>query len=125
MRTTFSSTSGFQFRVTSTSPGKICHLEPSDSSTKWLSECFVILIGIPRLSDFVGLIALFHSTSLEESGVGGVLFDVGGIALLGRVLHAVRALRCVALGLCIQLRPLGALVARWDWRHFAQSNAPC
>src|ERR1700722_11349285 len=44
MRTTFRSASGCQFKVTSTSPGNICHLEPSASSTRWLSLCLRILI---------------------------------------------------------------------------------
>src|ERR1700687_593328 len=38
MGTTESSFSGVQSRVMSSSPGKICHREPSSSSTMWLSE---------------------------------------------------------------------------------------
>jgi hypothetical protein len=34
MRTSFKSVSGCQFSVTSRSPGKICHLDPSSSSTR-------------------------------------------------------------------------------------------
>ena len=55
--------------------------------------------------------ALFHSPSLEETGIRGVLLDIGGIALFGGI-H---------FGFC--LRPLfayfgivtGALVA-FDWQ---------
>src|ERR1700688_1609299 len=40
-----SSVSGFQPRVRSRSPGKICHREPSSSSTMWLSEWDRILMA--------------------------------------------------------------------------------
>ena len=36
MRTSFRSVSGRQFSVMSRSPGKICHFDPSSSSTRWL-----------------------------------------------------------------------------------------
>jgi hypothetical protein len=77
---------------------RVRHLETSDSPP----------------SDFriAGSTASLHSASLEESGVSCVLLDIGCVALLGRVLHAVSALRCVALSLTLQFGPLGAPVAR-------------
>jgi hypothetical protein len=42
--TTVRSVSGRQSSVMSTSPGKICQVEPSSSSTTWLSECDRIFI---------------------------------------------------------------------------------
>jgi len=42
---TESSVSGFQSKVRSRSPGKICHREPSSSSTRWLSEWDRILVA--------------------------------------------------------------------------------
>ena len=45
MGTTESSVSGVQSRVRSRSPGKICHREPSSSSTMWLSEWDRILVA--------------------------------------------------------------------------------
>jgi len=45
MGTTESSVSGVQSRVRSRSPGKICHREPSSSSTMWLSEWDRILMA--------------------------------------------------------------------------------
>ena len=62
---------------------------------------------------------LLYPPPLEEAGVGGVLLDVGGVALLGRILHSMIFLGGVAVCICIELRAFGALITGWDRRHFA------
>lgn len=56
---------------------------------------------------------LLHTSSFEESRVGRVLLDVGGIALLGRIYFAL-SLRRVLVGFGIVP---GALVASIGGRH--------
>jgi len=67
---------------------------------------------------------LFDPPSLEEAGIGSVLLDVGGVALLGCILYPVIFFRGVALCVRIELGALGALIAWWDGRHFTHVEIP-
>jgi hypothetical protein len=67
---------------------------------------------------------LFDPPSLEEASIGGVLLDVGGVALLGYILYPVIFFRVVALCLRIELGAFGALITWWDRRHFTHVEIP-
>src|SRR5258705_3788548 len=67
MGKSLTSVSGFHCRVTSRSPGKICHFVPSSNSTIWLSECAVIFIGCPAW--------IAHSKQVVRTGFGSALCD--------------------------------------------------
>jgi hypothetical protein len=62
--------------------------------------------------------ALFHTPSLEKSGVRGVLLDIGGIALLRRILNIVVPLRRVLVRLGMVTGTLLAAIGGWHRRHF-------
>jgi hypothetical protein len=68
MRTSFNSTSVCQFNVKSMSPGKIYHLEPSSSLTRWLSECLRIFIVKPQAG--TPLLSYKTGSNGEMSGRG-------------------------------------------------------
>jgi hypothetical protein len=67
---------------------------------------------------------LFDPPSLEEASIGGVLLDVGGVALLGYILYPVIFFRVVALCLRIELGAFGTLITWWDRRHFTHVEIP-
>ena len=60
---------------------------------------------------------LLHASSLEKTGIGRVLLDVGGVALLSGVdFTLVSGSILVHSG--VVTRPLVTAVGRWHWRHF-------
>jgi hypothetical protein len=61
--------------------------------------------------------ALFHTPSLEKSGVRRVLPDIGGLALLRRILDMV-VLRRILVHLGMVASTLLAAIGGWHWRHF-------
>src|ERR1700712_112962 len=63
-------------------------------------------------------LALFHASSLEESGIRRVLLDIGGIALLGRILNIVVSLRRILVHLGMVTGTLWAAIGGWHRRHF-------
>src|ERR1700729_835149 len=58
--------------------------------------------------------SLLHAPSLEKPGIGGVLLDVGGIALLGQILDIFVPLRGVLVDLGVIAGALGAAIAGRD-----------
>jgi hypothetical protein len=62
--------------------------------------------------------ALFHTPSLEKSGVRRVLLDIGGIALLCRILNIVVPLRRILVRLGMVTSTLLAAIGGWHRRHF-------
>jgi hypothetical protein len=73
--TTESSVSGFQPSVTSRSPGKICHREPSSSSTTWLSEwdrIFIVSAPSPSLAAILDgtMPSPFDKAAVDAAHVG-------------------------------------------------------
>jgi hypothetical protein len=61
---------------------------------------------------------LLNPASFEKSGIGGVLLDVGGIALFSRILNILVPLRGILVGLGIIPGPFGAAIGGRYRRHF-------
>jgi hypothetical protein len=59
---------------------------------------------------------LLHASSLEETGIGSVLPDVGGVALLGRVNFSL-VFRDIFAHLDVIAGSLGAAIGGWNRRH--------
>jgi hypothetical protein len=92
----------------------------------------VIQNACPRFSDITllsvivplaqawksGETSLLDATPLEKSGVGRVLLDIGGLALLGRVLNVFVPLRAVLVHFGMVAGTLGAAIAGRYRRHF-------
>src|ERR1700709_213061 len=77
-------------------------------------------VNIPRIAALRGRYLsaiLLNAPSLEETRVGGFLFDVRSVTLLSRIL-VVRFFRgSILFGISVCLRTLGTLIAGRNWGH--------
>jgi hypothetical protein len=63
-------------------------------------------------------VPLLHPASFEKPGIGGVLLDVGGVALFRRILNVLVPSGSILVDLGFVSRPFMAAVGGWHGRHF-------
>src|SRR5476649_929502 len=68
------------------------------------------VIAPPAQAGRPGAASLLDAPSLEKSGIGGVLLDIGGLALLGRILFAFMPLRAILVHLGMVAGAFGAAI---------------
>jgi hypothetical protein len=61
--------------------------------------------------------ALLHPPPLEETGVGGVLFDVRSVTLLRSILNVIVSFRGIPAHLGVVSRPFIAAIGGRYWGH--------
>src|ERR1700736_1924154 len=93
--------------------------EPQDTNALARNRALPPVISRTKNSrpDKVGRSTLLHASSLEKPGIGRVLHDVGGVALLGSVNFTLVS-GSILVHLGIVTRPLMTAVGRRHWRHF-------